>query len=94
MSKTHFSHQINSAAANFVLEIIPLDHANTVLAGGCTLHFDGTFDHAVDKVLCETMFLVVIQDYGYTSQLRSEYHVCLFDVAPHHESCRHQRDQQ
>jgi hypothetical protein len=45
-----------------VLEIIPFDHANTVLTGGCTFHLDGTFDHAVDKVLCETVFLVVIED--------------------------------
>jgi hypothetical protein len=77
-----------------MLEIIPLDHANTMLTGGCTLHFDGTFDHAVDKVLSETMFLVVVEDYSYMSQSRPEYNVRLFDVAPHRESCRHQRDQQ
>lgn len=94
MLETYLSHQVDGATANFMLEIIALDHSNTVLAGSCTFHFDGAFDHTVDKVLCETVFLVVIEDDSCTSQLRPEYCVCSFDVAPHHESCRHRRDQQ
>jgi len=69
MCETYLSHQIDGAAADFMLEIIPLDHANTVLACGCTFHLDGAFDHTVDEFFCETMFLVVIEDNGYTCQL-------------------------
>lgn len=92
--ETYLSHHVDSATANFMFEIIALDHTNTVLTRGCTFHLDGPFDHTVDKVLCETVFLVVIEDDSCTSQLRPEYSVCSFDVAPYHESCRHQRDQQ
>lgn len=75
MFKTYLSHQIDSAAANFMLEIIPLDHANAVLARGRTFHLDSAFDHAMDKVFCETMFLVVVEKYGCMSQSRTEWFI-------------------
>jgi hypothetical protein len=94
MFETYLSHQIDSAAANFMLKIVPLDHANTVLTGGCTFHLNGAFDHAMDEILRETVFLIVVENDGYARQLRTESFVCLCSEVPHHESCHHQRDQQ
>jgi len=76
VSETHLSHQIDRSATNLMLEIVPLDHADPVLASGCTFHFDGTFYHAMNKVFCKAMFLVVIENDGCASQSRSEHIVC------------------
>lgn len=69
---THLSHQINRSAAHFMLQIVPLDQSNTVLASGCTLHLNSAFDHAVDEVFCEAMFLVIIEKNSCASQSRAE----------------------
>ena len=59
------SHCIDGRLTHFTRQVVSFSHANAMLAGDGTFHLDGTLGHAVDHVLCNFAFLVVVENDGY-----------------------------
>ena len=56
------SHGIDSRLAQLVVEVIPLDKPNSMLACNGPFHLHSTLDHAVNHLLGRVALFVVVQD--------------------------------
>lgn len=59
---TRLPHQIHGALTEFVLEIVPLDHSDAVLARCRALELDRSLYHPVDELLGDVTLFVVVED--------------------------------